>query len=83
MRRRQNTEELVAWCERHNLNASEIPLEEPECSRDRTGAIHYRLRRLIPAEPTATPIFEPTVEQKWEWVDVITHDKMPPMWVHY
>ena len=63
MRRRQNTEALVAWCERHNLNASEIPLEEPERSLDRTGAIHYRFRRLIPAEPTATPIFEPTVEQ--------------------
>ncbi len=43
-----NSEELVPWCERRGIDASEIIAREPERWRASDG-IHYLLRRYRPS----------------------------------
>jgi hypothetical protein len=69
-----NTDALIAWCARHGLDANEIPLEEPDHWLDRDGATHYRLRRLLPSRVEDGDL-------RWESVEVVTLDRMPPLYV--
>lgn len=71
----RNTEALIEWCTRHDLRAEEIIAEPPDCWRGTDGVMHYRFRRVL------DPMLDGRGDLRWESVEVVTDDPLPPMWV--